>query len=38
MSLMLTTSAPSPEQLFGIELDAYAHELAQATVWIGYIQ
>jgi type II restriction/modification system DNA methylase subunit YeeA len=22
----------------GIELDAYAHELATATVWIGYIQ
>ena len=38
LPLMLTTSAPSPEQLFGIELDAYAHELAQATVWIGYIQ
>lgn len=28
----------SPEQLRGIELDAYAHELAQVTVWIGYIQ
>lgn len=38
LPLMLTTSAPSPEQLFGIEIDAYAHELAQATVWIGYIQ
>ncbi|MCB0108719.1 MAG: class I SAM-dependent DNA methyltransferase [Caldilineaceae bacterium] len=38
LPLMLTTNAPSPEQLFGIEIDAYAHELAQATVWIGYIQ
>jgi type II restriction/modification system DNA methylase subunit YeeA len=28
----------SPAQLFGIEIDDYAHELAQATVWIGYIQ
>jgi type II restriction/modification system DNA methylase subunit YeeA len=27
-----------PEQVHGIELDAYAHELATATVWIGYIQ
>jgi len=28
----------SPAQLHGIEINAYAHELAQATVWIGYIQ
>ncbi|MCL4296182.1 MAG: N-6 DNA methylase [Anaerolineae bacterium] len=28
----------SPAQLFGIEINPYAHELAQATVWIGYIQ
>jgi len=28
----------SPEQLFGIEINPYAHELAQVTVWIGYIQ
>jgi type II restriction/modification system DNA methylase subunit YeeA len=28
----------SPAQLYGIELNPYAHELAQATVWIGYIQ
>jgi len=27
-----------PEQLRGIELNEYAHELAQITVWIGYIQ
>ena len=28
----------NPVQLFGIEKDEYAHELAQATVWIGYLQ
>lgn len=28
----------SPQQLHGIEIDPYAHELAEATVWIGYIQ
>ena len=28
----------SPMQLHGIEINAYAHELAQATIWIGYIQ
>jgi type II restriction/modification system DNA methylase subunit YeeA len=27
-----------PEQLHGIELNEYAHDLATATVWIGYIQ
>jgi hypothetical protein len=27
----------SPEQLRGIELNDYAHELAQVTVWIGYM-
>jgi type II restriction/modification system DNA methylase subunit YeeA len=27
-----------PEQLYGIELNAYAHELASVVVWIGYIQ
>ena len=25
-------------QLYGIEINDYAHELAQVTVWIGYIQ
>jgi len=30
--------APSPAQLYGIEINEYAHELAQATIWIGYIQ
>ncbi len=28
----------SPTQLHGIEIDTYAHELAQLTIWIGYIQ
>ena len=28
----------APEQLHGIELNEYAHELAQVTIWIGYIQ
>jgi len=28
----------SPLQLYGIEINETAHELAQATVWIGYIQ
>lgn len=30
--------AVGPEQLHGIEVNEYAHELAQVTVWIGYIQ
>ena len=28
----------SPSQLHGIEINEYAHELAQITIWIGYIQ
>ena len=28
----------TPRQLHGIEANAYAHELAQIVVWIGYIQ
>jgi type II restriction/modification system DNA methylase subunit YeeA len=28
----------SPSQLYGIEKNEYAHELAQVTIWIGYIQ
>ena len=32
------TPSVSPEQLRGIEVNEYAHELAQITVWIGYIQ
>lgn len=27
-----------PWQLYGIEIDPYAHDLAQTTVWIGYLQ
>ena len=28
----------SPSQLYGIEINPYAYELAQITVWIGYLQ
>jgi len=28
----------SPAQLYGLETNPYAHELAQITVWIGYLQ
>jgi type II restriction/modification system DNA methylase subunit YeeA len=28
----------SPEQLYGIEINVYAHELASVVVWIGYLQ
>jgi len=28
----------TPAQLYGIEINPYAHELAQITVWIGYLQ
>ena len=28
----------NPGQLYGIEKNPYAHELAQITVWIGYLQ
>ena len=34
----LESIAPSPAQLHGIEVNEYAHQLAQATIWIGYIQ
>ena len=39
-SLGDTVSAPmvSPTQLHGIEVNPYAYELAQATIWIGWIQ
>jgi len=30
--------AVAPEQLHGIEINPYAHEIAQVTIWIGYIQ
>lgn len=36
--LPMLQSQVGPEQLYGIEIDAYAHELAQIVVWIGYIQ
>ncbi len=32
------TPQVNPAQLFGIEVNDYAHEIAQATVWIGWIQ
>jgi type II restriction/modification system DNA methylase subunit YeeA len=28
----------NPDQLYGIEISSYAHELASVVVWIGYIQ
>lgn len=34
-AIPLTTG---PQQLFGIEINPYAHQLAQITVWIGYLQ
>jgi hypothetical protein len=27
-----------PRQLLGMEINTYAHELAQTVVWIGYLQ
>ncbi|MEI6179564.1 MAG: DNA methyltransferase, partial [Chloroflexales bacterium] len=38
--LGLTRMLPTvgPEQLYGLEINELAHELAQVTVWIGYIQ
>jgi type II restriction/modification system DNA methylase subunit YeeA len=30
--------AVGPWQLYGLEINEYAHELAQMTVWIGYLQ
>ncbi|MGH2561332.1 MAG: DNA methyltransferase [Thermomicrobiales bacterium] len=27
-----------PRQLYGLEINEYAHELAQVVVWIGYLQ
>ncbi|HEX5282586.1 MAG TPA: DNA methyltransferase [Bryocella sp.] len=29
---------PNPAQLFGIETDFYAHEIASIVVWIGFLQ
>lgn len=28
----------SPEQLYGIEINSYAHELAGMVIWLGYLQ
>jgi type II restriction/modification system DNA methylase subunit YeeA len=33
-----TDPMPSPDQLFGIELNFYAHEIASLSVWIGFLQ
>ncbi len=38
LGLSRMSSVVGPEQLFGIEINEYAHELAQVTVWIGYLQ
>ena len=29
---------PSPAQLYGVEIDFYAHEIASIVVWIGFLQ
>ena len=29
---------PNPAQLYGIEIDFYAHEIASIVVWIGFLQ
>jgi type II restriction/modification system DNA methylase subunit YeeA len=34
----LPGASPYPTQLHGIEINPFAYELAQATIWIGYIQ
>jgi hypothetical protein len=40
LGLDLTQQTPmvDPSRLYGMELNPYAHELAQVVVWIGYIQ
>lgn len=38
MLIPYTDVAPTPEQLHGIEINIYAHQLAQTSIWIGYIQ
>lgn len=38
MGLTLPLYQVTPAQLYGIEVNTYAHELAQVAVWIGYIQ
>jgi len=34
----LLPDAVGPQQLYGIEVNVYAHELTSIVVWIGYIQ
>jgi len=36
--MQLLTTEVGPWQLYGIEVNPYAHDLAQTTVWIGYLQ
>jgi hypothetical protein len=36
--LRVPTAEVRPEQLQGIEINAYAFDLAQTTLWIGYLQ
>lgn len=36
--LLPVESMPTPAQLYGIEVDFYAHEIASAVVWIGLLQ
>jgi type II restriction/modification system DNA methylase subunit YeeA len=40
LALMMpdVTPSPSPAEMHGIEINTYAHELANTSVWIGYIQ
>jgi hypothetical protein len=38
LGLPSITLEAGPHQLFGLEINEYAHELAQIVVWIGYIQ
>jgi type II restriction/modification system DNA methylase subunit YeeA len=35
---LVVTKMVSPTQLFGIETEFYAHELASIVVWIGFLQ
>ena len=34
----ILANAAGPQQLYGIETDFYAHQLASIVVWIGYLQ
>lgn len=35
---LVVSKMVSPQQLFGIEIEFYAHELASVVVWIGFLQ